>query len=761
MRTLLKIARLELSILFFSPIAWLVLIIFIFQNGIDFASNVERWVSSQHMGANVDELTIRLFSFPHGLWPLVQSKLYLYVPLLTMGLMSREISSGSIKLLLSSPARIVEIITGKYLASMLYGLLLMLVLFVFAMAATYSVRGLDLKMVLSGIVGMYLLYCAYAAIGLFMSSLTSYQVVAAISTLFILGILQYVGNLWQDIDFVRDLTNFLSISGRSAEMIEGMITSKDIIYFVVVIILFLGLCMLKLQSGRESGSVLLTVARYSSLLAIVLVIGYVSARPSMIGYLDMTRMKRQTLTPNSQAIVRQIKEPVTMTAYVNLVDNFAYYGLPEMRLRDQQHFDLYTRYLPDMKQQYVYYYDTVEDKNVFDPSENISVRDVAKRKAEAYRIDFGRFMAPAQIRGMIDLAPEEHRFTRLLKLGKRSSYLRMFNDPTQYPSETETSAALKRLLVPAPKVGFVTGDNERDIDRDADKDYKGLTQSLTFRYSLINQGFNFTKVDLERQIPSDIDVLVVADPRTALSAVALMRVQQYITRGGNLLVAGEPGKSAILNPIVSSLGVSFADGVLIEESKKFAPDFLMAEFATRATEISASFGRFTEKQPIVVMQGATGLQYKGQEGLNVIPILTAPMKNTWLKKQLLNADSGLVQYSAERGDRRIQLPTALALTRHAGGKEQRIVVIGDADFMSNSEIGRYNVNTQNFIFSTQVFRWLSMGAFPIDTYRPSTGDDKMRIEQGGVNIIRIAFLGILPGLLLIGGTVFLVRRKRN
>lgn len=67
--------------------------------------------------------------------------------------------------------------------------------------------------------------CAYAAIGLFMSTLTSYQVVAAVGTLAVLAALNYIENVGQDIPFVRDITYWLSISGRADTFFKGMICS--------------------------------------------------------------------------------------------------------------------------------------------------------------------------------------------------------------------------------------------------------------------------------------------------------------------------------------------------------------------------------------------------------------------------------------------------------------------------------------------------------------------------------------------------------
>ena len=84
-----------------------------------------------------------------------------------------------------------------------------------------------------------------------MSSITSYQVVAAMGTLAVLAALNYVGEVGQDYAFVRDITYWLSISGRADEFINGLICSEDLFYFLLIIALFLTLSVLKLRAGRR------------------------------------------------------------------------------------------------------------------------------------------------------------------------------------------------------------------------------------------------------------------------------------------------------------------------------------------------------------------------------------------------------------------------------------------------------------------------------------------------------------------------------
>src|SRR6187402_3432774 len=116
MKTLFKIAKTELALLFYSPIAWFLLVAFLFQCGLAYTGVMENYLTTQEMGGQalswLSSLTFKIFAPPYGIWPALVGKLYLYLPLLTMGLMSREINGGTIKLLYSSPIKVREIIFG-------------------------------------------------------------------------------------------------------------------------------------------------------------------------------------------------------------------------------------------------------------------------------------------------------------------------------------------------------------------------------------------------------------------------------------------------------------------------------------------------------------------------------------------------------------------------------------------------------------------------------------------------------------------------
>ena len=194
MKMIYKIARTELQTLFYSPIAWLILVLFAFQAAMLFAANMSNFVEYQTAGFGIGFVTFSVFANPWGgVLPEMQGYLYLYIPLFTMGLMSRELSSGSIKLLYSSPVSNLQIILGKFLAVVVYALLLCVILMGPLISTCVSVQAPDVLLMLTGVLGVFLTVLAYGAIGLFMSTITKYQVVAVVGTLAILAILNFIG----------------------------------------------------------------------------------------------------------------------------------------------------------------------------------------------------------------------------------------------------------------------------------------------------------------------------------------------------------------------------------------------------------------------------------------------------------------------------------------------------------------------------------------------------------------------------------------
>lgn len=762
MRTLYKIAVTELKTLFYSPIAWLLLAIFSVQSGISFFQITESLRKNISLGSVQDFLTSQVFSQQFGLFPDVQSNLYLYLPLLTMGLMSRETSSGSIKLLLSSPIKIRDIILGKYLAIMVYGLLLVFILVLLVIAGGVAIKALDWPLLISGLLGIYLLLCAYAAIGLFLSCLTRYQVVAAISTLMVFAILRFIGSVGQDIDYIRDLTHSISLSGRSNNMITGMITSRDVLYFLIIIGTFLTLSIVRLQSEREARHWGVFAVRYILLLVLVLSLGYITSLPSLTLYKDMTATGVNTLTPASKKVADRIKGPLKITTYVNLLDKSVFLGLPVSRNFDIASLSQYRRFIPGMQTEYVYYYDYTDGLKMDRENETpglTSLRKQAKKQAELMDLNFNMFKSPEQIRQAIDLKPENNKLVRLLEYKGKRSFVRFYDDMTRVASEAEITAALERLLQTPPKVGFITGHDERSIDKQGDRDYSGLTSRKDIRMSLVNQGFDVEEIDLaSNTIAADLSIVVLADPLRPLTDMEQDKISDYLTRGGNMIFCGEPGRQQMLNPLLKQLGIQLKEGMLVRGTKDFSPDLLMSEFTPGSVKIDPMFSQLVQYKAPVVTENTTGIDMKDSGAFEIFPILNSP-EGSWNTLRPVNVSLSDFVFDADQGDQMGRFPVMVALTRRINGKEQKIIVSGDSDFMSNSAGRRPRI--ANFPLVTGMFRWFTDGKFPVNVERPVGDDNQILVSKAQLYSYKIILVWILPFLIFLSGAFLLLKRRRQ
>ncbi|MBO9632975.1 MAG: Gldg family protein [Chitinophagaceae bacterium] len=761
MRTTYKIANTELQVLFYSPVAWLILIIFTFQSGFLFCESYDSMVQKQELGWQLYTATLSTFGGFAGLFTKVQSYLFLYIPLLTMGVMSRELGSGSIKLLYSSPLTTRQIILGKYLALVIFGLVLIAILAAFGVYAIFTINHVDIPLILSGLLGLFLLICAYAAIGLFMSSLTSYTVVAAMGTLAIFALLGYVKEVGQDIEFVRDITYWLAISGRCETFINGMITSEDVLYFLIVICLFVGLSIFKLQAGRQKRSPSVTFVRYAAIFAAAIMLGYFSAKPSLKGYVDVTQTKINTLTRSSQDVVSKLTDGLTITSYVNMLEPNYHIGLPQYYKADVDRFKNYIRFKPEIKMKTVYYYHQAENEQLDKqfPKLNAQQRMDTLRRIQNFKFDIHTY---DEIKKEVDLEPEMFRFIRVLERENGTkTFLRVFDDNMRLPTEAEITAAFKRLVMKLPVVGFLSGHGERPSDGRQDHGYSMIAQDKTFRYALINQGFDFKNVTLDKEIPEDIRILVIAEVKTALSPEEMERLNRFIAKGGNLLIAGEPGRQAFMNPITEPLGVKFLPGTLVKPSEKFSTDLLVMDPTREAVDFSYYFKSMNKLGAVMTMPGAGALEFNAGKGFEATTLFRTDSTGSWNELETTNFKDDSARLNTSAGEVMQSLPTMLALKRKVNNREQKIIITGDADWLSNGELGmnRKNVNAGNFAVLNASFFWMSDGEVPIDMRRDPYPDTSLSVGKKGWAISSILLKWIFPASLILTGLFIWIRRR--
>ncbi len=223
MRQFVSILKKELADYFFSPIAYIVIVIFLFVTGWLFFSTF--FLFNQASMRNFFSLLPIIFSF--------------VMPAITMRLFSEELRQGSYELLITLPLTHRNIIVGKFAAAvaMTVAMLLPTVLY----PITISFMGdLDWGPVIGGYMGAVLLGGTFCAVGLFASSLTKNQIVAFIvSTLICISITLINEMLFFFPTQVLDVVQYLSADFHFRNISKGIVDSRDLIYFVSVIFISL------------------------------------------------------------------------------------------------------------------------------------------------------------------------------------------------------------------------------------------------------------------------------------------------------------------------------------------------------------------------------------------------------------------------------------------------------------------------------------------------------------------------------------------
>lgn len=248
---ILAIAGRELRSQFVSLSAWAVLFLFEFVSAWmffllldDFTAQQGRLPMSAGSAGVTDLVAAPLLRI--AAWIML-----LIVPLLTMRLLAEERRSGTLALLFSAPISLTEIVLGKFLAML--GMLGVMVFLLALLPLSLEVgTDLDTGKLFAGLLGLSLVAASFAAVGLYMSTLSSQPTVAAFSTL---GVLLLV---WlMDVsgsDGAEGLMGELSLLRHFDALLSGVFDSGDVIFPLLFISLFVSLSIRQLDKERQPGS---------------------------------------------------------------------------------------------------------------------------------------------------------------------------------------------------------------------------------------------------------------------------------------------------------------------------------------------------------------------------------------------------------------------------------------------------------------------------------------------------------------------------
>ena len=219
MTATLAVYQKELAGYFRSPIAYYVVAVFLLGTGYFFLYNVFL-AGETTMAGTFQNMGILLTTL---------------VPLISMRLFSAEFSAGTAELLLTLPLEPWQIVLGKYLGAVTI-LLLMTAGTAVDLVPLYLFGTPETTTILAGYIGFVLLGMACLAVGLFFSTLTHNQIVAALITAAVLLAFWFVGHLqsFQRSDALRGLVGYLSFSHHFVDFIQGLVRTEAVAFYLAV-----------------------------------------------------------------------------------------------------------------------------------------------------------------------------------------------------------------------------------------------------------------------------------------------------------------------------------------------------------------------------------------------------------------------------------------------------------------------------------------------------------------------------------------------
>ncbi len=250
MRNIFVIAKRDMSAFFVSPLAYVVLVVWLLYQGITFYMLATFFASRQYTPGAVGMSPLTLF---FGGTPFFYIPLFVLVPVLSMRLLAEERRSGSIELLLTAPVSDIEVILGKYLAALsFWGALWLPTLLYVIILAQYG--DIDLGVVGACYLGIFGFGLYQMAIGLLMSTIASSQIVAASLTFLAIGSLFLVsmGEFVME-GKAQEICAYLSIWNHMEDFARGIVDTRYLVYDVSIAVFALFLAVRALEGRRYAG----------------------------------------------------------------------------------------------------------------------------------------------------------------------------------------------------------------------------------------------------------------------------------------------------------------------------------------------------------------------------------------------------------------------------------------------------------------------------------------------------------------------------
>jgi ABC-type uncharacterized transport system involved in gliding motility auxiliary subunit len=311
--------------------------------------------------------------------------------------------------------------------------------------------------------------------------------------------------------------------------------------------------------------------------------------------------------------------------------------------------------------------------------------------------------------------------------------------------EESLSNAIQRLMQPQERwVSALTGHGERSLSGKANHDLGGFGEELQ------RKGYQIHSLELASavEIPDNTSLLVIADPQVDYRQGEVEQIIRYLEKGGNLLWMLDPGPMRGLEQVAEQLGLQPLPGTVVDANAAT----MGLDSPTIALVPNYPDHPITPNFELVtVYPHATALQVAESGEWHSTPLLKT-LPRSWNETGPLQ---GEIKRDQKLGELAGPLSIGIALGREINDKEQRVLLLGDSDFLANTYLG----NGGNLQLGINMFRWLGGDDKLLNIPARTAPDRTLELSNTASAIISLGFLFLLPILLLAAGLLVWWRRR--
>lgn len=651
---------------------------------------------------------------------------FIAIPVLTMRILAEERKNKTDQLILTAPVSVGGIVMGKFLALLTIYAIPTAVICIYPLVMS---RFGTVPMANSyvAILGFFLYGMLAIAIGVMVSSLTESQVISSVLTFIILflmymmtaicGLISSTGNL------LTKLLSCLDTSTPYANMLNGTLDLKSVVYFVSMTVLALFLTVQFIQKRRYSVSAKnLSMGAYSTgmiavMIAIVVAVNFVVGEiPASWTTVDVTAEKLYSLTEQTKEYVKGIEEDVTI--YVIAAEDASDGTLAQTL----QRYDDLSKHIT------VEYVDPNVNPRFFTQYTNSSI----------------------SMNSLIVVSQKRSKVIDYSDIYESSfDYNTYSSVTTGYDGEGQITSALDFVLSDdMPKIYLTQGHGEYAL-------------SGSFTAALGKENVEYESISLlnYEAVPDDAACLVINAAAKDFAEADVNKIISYLERGGSvILVAGytESGSTPNLDKLCAHMGIELVEGMIIEQNtQNFAmvPYYLLPRLASSAY----TAGIYGSGQYYIFAPFSQGVRIldEAAEDIAYDEFMTTS------DKAFSKTDTQNIQGYDKSGDD-VDGPFAIGLSAvktYEDGSQGTMVVFG-CDQIFTDDANNWASGSNLVLFTNTVSSFVDHEvsvSVPVKSYELSY----LIIPQGTAALIGLITVIIVPvGCLAAGFIIWFRRRKR-